>query len=548
MKKTKGVKIGAVYGRVSVDEAAEVQHGSLEQQAHMGREQAEILSKSMGIPHLIKHELIEERGVSGKNTKRPKYQELLDLIRSQQIDFVVAKEISRLSRSTRDFCDFLNICKQHEVAVYIHGLQADPNNPMGEMIFKIFAMIAEFERQQIVERTKSSIRSAMRNNKKINGGSIPLGLDRDKERPGFWKPNPDELRNVEVLMKKFCETLSYKETLRSAQAEGIKNKNGSPFDKSSLKRLLTNPKYIGKLRVPTDTGEEVWVDLPFGTIVSRDLFDRAQQAVQRVEAQGRNKNRNINRIYLLSGLLSYEDGSSMKGISGTSRNGNIHYYYRNEQNKFSVDAAGLEKAVTQSLRMFENNEKMIGYANEIRRETCSRVDFLEQQIRKAKAELTRIDTEEKGLTEKINAVSSESPQRVMEWINGQLLDLDKRRQETKLGMAQMERERSLLADKYSDAKSLARSLKIVFDKLEDSPPEVQRGIFRQLFKRITLHRDNQVRIEWNVPSCDTGGALVFSGENWGDRRGLNPRQPESQSDALPTELRPPQNRYKNRYL
>ena len=26
---------------------------------------------------------------------------------------------------------------------------------------------------------------------------------------------------------------------------------------------------------------------------------------------------------------------------------------------------------------------------------------------------------------------------------------------------------------------------------------------------------------------------------WGDRRGLNPRQPEPQSGALPTELRPP---------
>lgn len=29
-------------------------------------------------------------------------------------------------------------------------------------------------------------------------------------------------------------------------------------------------------------------------------------------------------------------------------------------------------------------------------------------------------------------------------------------------------------------------------------------------------------------------------KNWGDQRGLNPRQPESQSGALPTELWPPQ--------
>ncbi len=30
------------------------------------------------------------------------------------------------------------------------------------------------------------------------------------------------------------------------------------------------------------------------------------------------------------------------------------------------------------------------------------------------------------------------------------------------------------------------------------------------------------------------------GKRWGDRWGSNPRQPESQSGALPTELRPPQ--------
>ena len=29
------------------------------------------------------------------------------------------------------------------------------------------------------------------------------------------------------------------------------------------------------------------------------------------------------------------------------------------------------------------------------------------------------------------------------------------------------------------------------------------------------------------------------GKKWGDRRDSNPRQPESQSGALPTELRPP---------
>ncbi len=41
------------------------------------------------------------------------------------------------------------------------------------------------------------------------------------------------------------------------------------------------------------------------------------------------------------------------------------------------------------------------------------------------------------------------------------------------------------------------------------------------------------------------GRAKAAKEEWGDRRGLNPRHSESQSDALPTELRPPRVRRQN---
>ncbi len=45
--------------------------------------------------------------------------------------------------------------------------------------------------------------------------------------------------------------------------------------------------------------------------------------------------------------------------------------------------------------------------------------------------------------------------------------------------------------------------------------------------------------------CNKRGNKIFEKrrhlKEWGERRGLNPRPPESQSGALPTELRSPQN-------
>lgn len=41
---------------------------------------------------------------------------------------------------------------------------------------------------------------------------------------------------------------------------------------------------------------------------------------------------------------------------------------------------------------------------------------------------------------------------------------------------------------------------------------------------------------------------IYEKENWGDRRGSNPRQPVPQTGALPTELRPPTEDVKCRTL
>jgi DNA invertase Pin-like site-specific DNA recombinase len=169
-----GAKIGVLYGRVSVDDAAQVEHGSLEQQEHMGREFVKQISERIGQRMEVPYILIEEKGVSGATTKRPKYQELLRLIISEKIDFIVAKEISRLNRSIEDFLQLMRLCQQHNVALHIKGLDVDPHTPWGKMLFTFMGMLSELERDMVVNRTRESLRSAAINNAKINGGSIPL--------------------------------------------------------------------------------------------------------------------------------------------------------------------------------------------------------------------------------------------------------------------------------------------------------------------------------------------------------------------------------------
>jgi site-specific DNA recombinase len=327
MEMTSKIKIGALYGRVSVDEAAE-KGTSLESQEIIGLEFAKSLTERTGIKHSIKYKLIEQRGASGKDTNRPEYQKLLNLIRGRKIDFITAKEISRLSRSTLDFASLTDLCKQNNVAIYIRGLDLDPSSPMGEMLFKLLSVLAEFERKMIVSRVTESARARMLTQGHSNGGKTPLGFDLHATRKGFWTPNVEELQKVEEVFKIFVESGSLKYTLDETRRLRINSKSKKPFTYHSLGILLRNRAYIGQRMVTHGANNELKTDvqLPHGCVISKELFDEVQH---KLEAQDSGKTvRTINsmRVYLLTGILFFQDGSAFCGQRGTSANGQRRFY------------------------------------------------------------------------------------------------------------------------------------------------------------------------------------------------------------------------------
>lgn len=514
------VKICALYGRISVDE--EVEHGSTEQQKHMGYASAKQLTEVTGIEHKIKYVLIEDKGISGGTINRPQYQKLLSLIRNGAIDVVIAKEISRLNRSTKDFCDFMELCRSNNVAVRVRGLDIDPNTPMGKAMFQMLAVVAELEREMIRERTKSSIRSSMLNNQKIAGGPIILGFNRHTDKKGVWVVVQEEINIVIYLMKTFNETLSYRETITKANAKGIKNKTNVVFNKDSLKRLLTNRRYIGKLRVPTDDGKpEIEVNLPFGAAVPVELFEEVQKNVKLVEEKLHNQNRNCSRIYCLTGLLFYEDGTAFTAKSGTSKNGSLYTYYRNPQNDITVDAEAVENAVVNSLRVYENDKRMIEKVKDLQKNQFSQLDFIKQQIQQIKSELEKLDKEEKGLGEQLNGGEGNS-QRILKWLDGKLAEIEEKRIDLQGILIELQREREGLEKQSVNVLSLKSSLKVVFDKLMMADPATKRGIFRQLFKKVEIFKENLLKITWAIPASDLatigcgGSGNEFASKNeWG---------------------------------
>lgn len=100
---------------------------------------------------------------SGKDTNRPRLQEMLEYIRED--DTVYVEEFSRLGRST---ADLLNTVQQIEdVGAKFVSLKEnfDTNTPTGKLQMTMMAAIAEFERSMILERQREGIAIAKREGK-----------------------------------------------------------------------------------------------------------------------------------------------------------------------------------------------------------------------------------------------------------------------------------------------------------------------------------------------------------------------------------------------
>ncbi len=527
------IKIGALYCRVSTDELAEVQHGSLEQQKHMGIAMANQLTESTGIQHIVRHILVEEKGVSGGSYKRPKYQELLKLIEARKISFICAKEISRLCRSTSMFCALMQKANENGVSVHIKGLSIDFGSPMGKAMAQILAVVSELEREMIRERTRSSIRSAMLNNKKIPGGTVCIGFDPHPTQKGYWVPNSEELEKVKFLMKTFCETGSLKETLAEAVKMGIKTKRGNEMDYTYLKRLLTNKKLIGKMMVKTGRNyeEEVWVDLPHGTVVPEDLFQSVQNQFAKLDQKRGHYNRRGRRIYLLTGLLvNQANGNLFRGVSGISRNGDPYYYYWNDKGRVRLDAIEIENAIFKELkRAYQNDTQLATYIKQIEQSKFSRLDFLNSQITSTKNELREIQQEEEAVLRKLRQEIGSSTSSALSWLEKQIGQNESKRLDLEARTMELEKERDLLKSCDVNTSRTRGVLANVFERLMKADPAKQRGFLREIFEKIEVLDGDQIKLTWAIPAhldsppVTDGGEMVVLACDWRERWDSNPR-------------------------
>lgn len=115
---------------------------------------------------------------TGKNKDRPGLREALAAVREG--DTLVVAKMDRLARSVPDARDIVQDLYERGARLQIGGSVHDPNDPVGKFLFNALAMVAEFERDLIVQRTKEGLAIAKANGRLL--GTKPKLSDRRSKK------------------------------------------------------------------------------------------------------------------------------------------------------------------------------------------------------------------------------------------------------------------------------------------------------------------------------------------------------------------------------
>lgn len=220
------------YARVSTEE--EKQLNAIEKQIEENRE----VMKEKG--WVLIDEYID-KGITGTQAKkRNEYLRMLDDIKKDKFDIIVAKDQTRLQRNTMDWYLFLNDIVQNQKRLYLY-LENTFFDPKDKFIFGIKAMMAEEYSRDLSKKGNAAKKRRQEKGKPIITNrtwgfkNIDSNIYIDEE----------ESKMIMKIYQMFADGFGGRVVARKLREDGVRNRNGKTLSENTIREIVKNPLYKG---------------------------------------------------------------------------------------------------------------------------------------------------------------------------------------------------------------------------------------------------------------------------------------------------------------
>lgn len=193
-------------------------------------------------------QVFQDKGFSGKNTKRPAFQQLITAIEDGKINRLFVYRLDRFSRSIVDFYQMWELLQKYNVSFTSVTENFDTSTPMGKAMLGIVMTFAQLERETTAERVKDNY--IHRFSLGVwPGGPAPYGFDITKITDnGRLVSSLIANEKSETVKQVFAEYVQPDTSLRSIakrlSEQGIHGPKREAWDNVTLSRILHSPLYV----------------------------------------------------------------------------------------------------------------------------------------------------------------------------------------------------------------------------------------------------------------------------------------------------------------
>ena len=236
-----------------------------------------------------------EEGITGTRAdKRPSFMRMIRDAKLNKFDLIITKDVSRFARDLEDSIHYIRKLKECGVGIFFENQSLNTFDYNSELILNIMFNIAQDESKKLSSRVKFGHKQAIEKGHVLGSSNI-IGYKKDKCKLVIIQ---EEAKFIQTVFELYAtgEYGFYKLAKKLANI-GFHNKNGNLYDKDTLKRIITNPKYKGfyrghtyeimdyrtKRRKRIPENEQVIYkcnDNSIPPIVSEQLWDRANELLK----------------------------------------------------------------------------------------------------------------------------------------------------------------------------------------------------------------------------------------------------------------------------
>ncbi len=343
------MKTAAIYARVSSDQQKE--------EKTIASQTATLVEFAQQEGYTVPEEWIfENEGYSGASLVRPGLERVRDLAAAGEIQAVLTLSPDRLSRKyAYQVLLMEELARQGVAMVFIKAPHT--GTPEDELLLQFQGMIAEYERAQILERSRRGKRHRARQGEVSVLSGAPYGYRyrrKTQERAAYYEVIDAEAAVVRTVFDLYTvDGLSIGAITRRLNELGVPTRKQSPrWERSTVWAMLRNPAYHGMacfgktasaprqritrpLRVKGGLGTRDsanyerprtdWIEIPVPALVSEETFARAEECLAQNQQQSP---RRTLEPSLLQGLVYCQHCGYALYRTSTRSSARKIYYYR----------------------------------------------------------------------------------------------------------------------------------------------------------------------------------------------------------------------------